>query len=137
VVRLEDAPGTTKAERTAGWAAEIATATSAALIDPMVRFLPDDPYDEDRRVDAVLQVGRSYTEWPATFDDLVEAARSTYGTPAAAMSIIDDETTRYFARSGNVAVSLPRGKTVCNRVMRIYGGLILGDARLDHRFSTL
>jgi hypothetical protein len=137
VIRLEDLPGTDAEERMARWADAIAQATANAVIDPMVRFQPNDPYDEYLRVDAVGAAGKRWTGWVDTFQDLVESARTTYGTPSAAMSIIDDETTRYFARSGNVAVAVPRGKTVCNRVMRIFGGLILGDARLDARFSSL
>lgn len=137
VVPLPEAEGSTADERLALRVAAIVDATAAALIDPMVRFLPNDPFDEFSRVDAVGRIGRRYADWADTFQDVVDTARSAYGTPAAAMSIIDDETTRYFTRSGNVAVALPRGKTVCNRVMRIYGGLILGDARLDHRFSGL
>ncbi|MBW4041356.1 MAG: GAF domain-containing protein [Acidobacteria bacterium] len=137
VVELDEMPDSTADQRLARWSAAIVDATSSALIDPMVRFQPDDPFDEFARVDAVGRIGHRYTEWADTFQDVVEGARATYSTPSAAMSIIDDETTRYFARSGDVAVSLPRGKSVCNRVMRIYGGLILGDARLDHRFSGL
>lgn len=137
VVRLDDLRGSASGERATLWASAIADAASGAMIEPMVRFLSNDPFDEFLRVDSVRAVGRRYAEWVDTFQDLVDAARTTYGTPSAAMSIIDDETTRYFTRSGNVAESLPRGKTVCNRVMRIFGGLILGDARLDHRFSGL
>jgi hypothetical protein len=137
VLRLEELPGTDAEDRLGRWAAAIAEVTANAVIEPMVRFLPHDPYDEYRRVDAVGAVGRRYTGWVDTFQDLVEAARTRYGTASAAMSIIDDETTRYFVRSGNVAVSLPRGKSVCNRVLQIFGGLIMGDARLDRRFSGL
>lgn len=137
VLRLDDLRGSTAEGRVAAWADAIAAVTARAVIEPMVRFLPDDPYDEYLRADAVGAIGRRYTGWVGTFQDLVDTARSTYGTPSAAISIIDDETTRYFARSGSVAVELPRGKSVCNRVMRIFGGLILGDARLDHRFSGL
>lgn len=135
VVVLDD--GAAGAERVARRARGVAAVTASRLIDPMVRFLPDDPFDEFARVDAVGPTGHHAAGWAEAFQDLVEAARTTYGTPSAALSIIDDETTRYFARSGNVAVALPRGKTVCNRVMRIFGGLILGDARLDQRFSAL
>ncbi|MGT2426163.1 GAF domain-containing protein [Amnibacterium kyonggiense] len=137
VVRIDAAPGAPAAERVLRWAEAVADVASDALIDPLVRSIPDDPFDEFDRVDAVRDVGRRYVDWTAAFQDLVDTARSTYGTRSAAMSIIDDETTRYFTRSGHVAVELPRGKTVCNRVMRLYGGLIVGDARLDTRFSRL
>ncbi|GAA2752005.1 hypothetical protein [Amnibacterium kyonggiense] len=137
VIRLDIAPGATAAERARRWTEAVADAAADALIDPLVRSIADDPFDELDRVDVVRGVGRRYIDWAETFQDVVEAARSSYRTPSAAMSIIDDETTRYFARSGNVADELPRGKTVCNRVMRLYGGLIMGDARLDTRFSRL
>ena len=107
------------------------------MIDPLVLTVPNDPFDEFDRVETILRVGRRYSDQAAAMQDLVEAARAQYGTPSAALSLIDDETTRYFARSGNVADLLPRGKTVCNRVMRLSGGLIMGDARLDDRFSRL
>lgn len=137
VVRLDVTAGLTADERTARWTEAVADVAADALIDPLVRSIPDDPFDEFQRSDVVRAVGRRYVDWAEAFQDVVDAARSTYGTPSAAMSIIDDDTTHYFARSGNVADELPRGKTVCNRVMRIYGGLIMGDARLDDRFSRL
>jgi hypothetical protein len=137
VVRLEELHGSPAEARVARWAASIAEVAARTVIDPMVRFLPDDPYDEYRRVDAVGAARKRSAAWADRFQDLVETARSTYGTRSAAISVIDDDTTRYVARSGNVAVARPRGKTVCNRVMRIFGGLILGDAQLDPRFSGL
>lgn len=138
VVRLEDGdPGLSSEERTAGWAEDIAERAADGLIEPMVRFLPDDPYDEFQRVDAVEAMGGRYGAWTSAFQEIVELARTTYGTSSAAMSLIDDERTHYFARSGGVAESLPRGKTVCNRVMRLYGGLIVGDAALDPRLASL
>ncbi|WP_375389904.1 hypothetical protein [uncultured Amnibacterium sp.] len=138
VVRLEDGdPSLTPEERAALWAGDIAERTAGALVEPMVRFAPDDPFDEFLRVDAVERIEGRYGVPTAEFQELVELARSTYGTAAAAMSLIDDERTHYFARTGGVAESLPRGKTVCNRVMRLYGGLIVGDAALDPRLSAL
>lgn len=138
IVRLEDGdPVLTAAERTSLWAEEIAERTAGGLIEPMVRFIPDDPFDEFARVDAVEQIADRYGTANAEFQELVELARTTYGTASAAMSLIDDERTHYFARSGGVAESLPRGKTVCNRVLRLYGGLIVGDAALDPRLNAL
>jgi hypothetical protein len=137
VVRLEDGPARTAADRIAGWAEDVAERTAGALVEPMVHFLPEDPFDELDRVDAVEAVAGRYGSWSSAFQEIVEAARSAYGTSAAAMSLIDDERTHYFARSGGVAESLPRGKTVCNRVMRRYGGLIVGDAAQDPRLAAL
>lgn len=138
VVRLEDGdPRATPAERITLWADEIAERTASGLIEPMVRFLPDDPYDEFRRVESVDRLDGRYGSATAEFQELVDLARATYGTASAAMSLIDDDRTHYFARSGGVAESLPRGKTVCNRVIRMYGGLIVGDAALDPRLNAL
>lgn len=138
VVRLDDGgQALTPPERFARWAEAIADATASALTEPMVRFLPDDPFDDDLRVDTVRALEGRYGVWTEAFQEIVDLARRTYGTGSAAMSIIDEERTHYFARSGAVATTLPRGSTACNRVMRLYGGLIAGDASLDVRLRTL
>jgi hypothetical protein len=125
------------AERFARWADAVAEPTAGALFEPMVRFVSDDAFDDDLRVDTVRALEGRYGVWTDAFQELVDLARSAYGTGSAAMSIIDEERTHYFARSGNVATTLPRGNTVCNRVMKLYGGLIVGDAALDTRLRML
>lgn len=138
VVRLEDGEiALTPPERFARWADTVAEVTAGALIEPMVRFLPDDAFDDDLRVDTVRALEGRYGSWSEAFQQIVELARRAYGAGSAAMSIIDEERTHYFARSGSVATTLPRGNTVCNRVMRLYGGLIVGDAALDPRLRML
>ena len=97
----------------------------------MVRFVPDDPFDEFLRVDAVDRLPPRDGLWVAQFQEIVDEARAAYGTAAAAMSIIDDETTpatsRARRRRGQAAP--PRARPSATGCIRIYGGLIVGDAR--------
>jgi hypothetical protein len=136
VTRLEDLPGSTEEERVGDWAHRIADATAAGMIDPMVGFLPDDHYDEDLRLDAVDLLPPRDGLWVAQFQRIVDEARSAYGTSSAALTIIDADFTRYGVTAGfeNSKV-LRRGQSICNRVLRTYGGLIVGDAQLDPRFQ--
>lgn len=136
VVRLGDAPGSTEDERIAGWAEQIADAAAAGLIDPMVDFVSDDHYDEDLRLDAVDRLPPRDGLWVAQFQRIVDEARTAYGTTSAALTIIDADFTRYGVTTGfeNSKV-LRRGQSICNRVLRTYGGLIVGDAQLDLRFQ--
>lgn len=135
VVHLEDVQGATEEERIAHWADQIAEATAAALIDPLVGVVPDDHYDEDLRLDAVDRLPPRDGLWVAQFQRIVDDAREAYGTEAAAMSIIDADFARYGVSVGFENKSVRRGQTICNRVIRTYGGLIVGDARLDLRFQ--
>jgi hypothetical protein len=127
VVQLEEGG----AER---WAPRIAEATAGALIDPMVDFLPDDHYDEDLRLDAVDRLPPRDGLWVARFQRIVDEARAAYGTDAAALSIVDADHSRYGVTVGFENKVIKRGQTICNRVLRTYGGLIVGDAMADLRF---
>lgn len=135
VVLDDDAPGTSGDARAARWAAAIADAAAAALIDPMVRFVPDDHYDEDLRLDAIDRLPPRDGLWVAQFQQIVEAARAGYGTEAAALSIVDTDHARYGVTVGFANKVIRRNQTICNRVLRTYGGLIVGDAQLDLRFQ--
>lgn len=131
VLRLEE-PRTSGGSR---WAAAIAGVTAPSLIDPMVRFLPDDHFDEDLRLDAVDGLPPRDRRWVAEFQAIVEDAKRAYGTSSAALSIIDADYARYGVTVGFPHKVIRRGQTICNRVLRTYGGLIVGDAQLDLRFQ--
>jgi hypothetical protein len=136
VVRLDDVPGSAEDDRIAAWTDAIADATAAGLIDPMVEFLPDDHFDEDLRIDAVDRLPPRDGLWVAQFQRIVDEARAAYGTTSAALTIIDADFTRYNVTAGfeNSKV-LRRGQSICNRVLRTYGGLLVSDAQLDSRFQ--
>lgn len=132
VVRLEDAePG----DRIVRWAGAVAEATAAALIEPMVCFLPDDHYDEDLRLDAIDRLPPRDDLWVARFEQIVADARAAYGTASAALSIVDADHANYSIRIGLDTPVIRRGRTLCNRALRTYGGLIVGDAQDDLRFQ--
>jgi hypothetical protein len=135
VVRLDDLPDGTGTDRVGTWAAGIAEATAAALIDPMVRVLPDDHYDEDLRLDAVERLPARDDRWVARFEGIVAEARAAYGTTSAALSIVDADHAHYSVRIALDTPVVRRGHTLCNRAMRTYGGLIVGDAQDDVRFQ--
>jgi len=132
VVRLEDAP----LDPAAAWGASIAAATASGLIEPMVGFLPDDHFDEDLRLDAVDVLPPRDGLWVARFQQFVDAARAAYGTSSAALSIIDADHARYGVTAGFPNKVIKRGQTICNRTIRTYGGVIVGDAALDLRFES-
>ena len=136
VVRLEDdTSGDSADQRSTRWAEAIAAAASSGLIDPMVRFLPDDHYDEDLRLDAVGRLPPLDGFWVAQFQRIVDDARAAYGTSSAALSIVDADYARYGVTAGFENKVIRRGQTICNRVLRTYGGLIVGDAQADLRFQ--
>ncbi|RIX30521.1 GAF domain-containing protein [Amnibacterium setariae] len=131
VVRLEDAPE----DAASAWGAAVAAATASGLIDPMVGFLPDDHYDEDLRLDAVDLLPPRDGLWVARFQQFVDEARERYGTSSAALSIIDADHARYGVTAGFPNKVIKRGQTLCNRTIRTYGGVIVGDASQDLRFE--
>ena len=135
VVRLDALPDRAEADRTAAWAAVVGEATAAHLIDPMVRFLSDDHYDEELRLDAVERLPPRDDAWVARFERIVADAQAAYGTASAALSIVDADHARYSVRIGLDDPVIRRGHTLCNRALRTYGGLIVGDAQEDLRFQ--
>jgi hypothetical protein len=132
VVRLEDLAA---GDRTRAWATAIGAATASCLIDPMVRFLADDHYDEELRLDAVDRLPPRDDAWVARFEQIVADAQAAYGTASAALSIVDADHARYSVRIGLDDPVIRRGHTLCNRALRTYGGLIVGDAQEDLRFQ--
>lgn len=136
IVRLDDeGPLGSRDDRSARWADAIAEATGAGLIEPMVRFLPDDHHDEDLRLSAVDRLPPRDGLWVAQFQRFVDEAQAAYGTKSAALSIIDADHARYGVTVGFDNAVIRRGQTICNRVLRTYGGLIVGDAAEDLRFQ--
>lgn len=135
VVRLDVLEDRTEADRIGAWASALAEATAACLIDPMVRFLADDHYDEELRLAAVDRLPPRDDAWVARFERIVADAQAAYGTASAALSIVDADHARYSVRIGLDSAVIRRGHTLCNRALRTYGGLIVGDAQEDLRFQ--
>ena len=135
VVRLDALADRTAADRVGAWASAVGEATAGCLIDPMVRFLADDHYDEELRLDAVDRLPPRDDAWVARFEQIVADAQAAYGTTAAALSIVDADHARYSVRIGLDDPVIRRGHTLCNRALRTYGGLIVGDAQEDLRFQ--
>ena len=135
IVRLDALQDRTDAERTEAWASAVAEATAASLIDPLVRFLADDHYDEELRLDAVDRLPARDGAWAARFERIVAEAQAAYGTASAGLSIVDADHARYWVQIGIDTPVIRRSQTLCNRALRTYGGLIVGDAQKDPRFQ--
>lgn len=135
VVRLEPLEDRSEAERIRAWATALGGATATCLIDPLVRFLADDHYDEELRLDAVDRLPPRDDVWVARFERIVAEARAAYGTASAGLSIVDADHARYRVQVGIDNPVIRRSQTLCNRALRTYGGLIVGDAQQDPRFQ--
>lgn len=135
VVRLDGPADHADADRVERWGAVLGEAAAACLIDPVMRLLSDDHYDEDRRLDAVDRLPPRDEAWVARFERIVADAQAAYGTASAALSIVDADHANYSVRIGLDSPVIRRGQTLCNRAMRTYGGLIVGDAQEDLRFQ--
>lgn len=71
----------------------------------------------------------------AQFDAVVEIARALFGTPAAAISLIDSQRQWHKARSGPVELEAPREISFCSHTVEARGPFIVGDARTHSAFA--
>jgi hypothetical protein len=135
VVRLDPLQDRPEVDRFRAWASALGEATAACLIDPLVRVLADDHYDEELRLDAVDRLPQRDGAWTDRFERIVAEARAAYGTASAGLSIVDADHARYWVQIGIDTPVIRRSQTLCNRALRTYGGLIVGDAQQDPRFQ--
>ncbi len=122
------------AERYATWAEAIADTVAGGLTEPMVWSDVVESLDERKRQAAVRRLGPVDAEWGAMFDRIVGFAARAYGARSAGISIMDATQARYVTRRGIDVDSVAREQTMCDVAMRMYGGIIVGDARADERF---
>lgn len=119
------------------WGDAIAAATAEGLHEPALWTDDQDPTDEEPRSRAVQRLGEYEGEWEETFRRFVSMASAAYGTRSAALSVLDRESAHYAVCHAYTPQSAPREDTLCDRTISTYGGLIVGDARIDPRFAAL
>lgn len=125
------------AEHYATWGETIAATVAASLTEPMVWFDAVDTLDETRRQAAVRRLGPLDEEWQAMFRRIVTFAAQAYGTRNASLAIIDDTQTHYLTRRGFDTEAVAREKSICDLALRTHGGVIVGDAQADERFTEI
>lgn len=96
------------------------------------------PPAESRRQAALQAYDILDTAPEQAYDDLVRLAVMLCGTPAAMISLIDDDRQWFKAKRGLDVEQTPRGEAICDHAIRSPGQLLeVPDTRLDPRFSTL
>ncbi len=123
------------AERYAVWGDLIAKTVAETLSEPSTVDVTTDALDDRKRRAAVHALGRLDGAWEGAFGRIVTFARRAYGAHSAAVSVIDHEHTRYLARQGVSTLVVPREQSICDLALRTHGGVIVGDAAADDRFS--
>jgi hypothetical protein len=119
------------------WGDVIASITAGGLHEPAVWEDDRDAVDEDTRSHAVERFAGLEGDWEPLFRRFVAMACAAYGTRSGSISVLDRESSHYVVCHGYTSQSAPRGDTLCNRTLTTYGGLIVGDARIDPRFADL
>ena len=138
-------PGTARAYE--GWAGVLARHLDAAISGPTatpegahpgvlsaraVRALPPDEVERQRAFGS-LQLR---TEHPnPVLQRIVAHARSAFGTPFAAISLIDDDRQIYAARSGFTLTEVDRALSFCDHTIRTSALTIVPEERADARFA--
>ena len=123
------------AERYRTWGETIAATVAESLAEPLLWSDAVDRLDEPKRQASVDSLGVLDTGWEAEFARIVAFAAAAYGASCASIGIIDGGRTRYLSRRGFDTVSEAREQTICDLAMRTHGGVIVGDAQADDRFS--
>lgn len=95
--------------------------------------VPEPSLDEQLRMAALRACEILDTLPEAEFDDLVELAQQTCGTPAAAISFIDSNR-QWLKAARGVERGVEREHAFCNHTIQGSGALVVHDAADDPRF---
>jgi PAS domain S-box-containing protein len=91
---------------------------------------------ERRRVQALREYAILDTPPEPVFDDLTKLAARCCGTPAAAMSLVDEGRLWFKSRVGLAASGMHRERSFCAHTILQNDLLIVTDAALDPRFRS-
>lgn len=128
-------------QRSRAWAAALGEEVAAAVhrldeVDPAstasaLRERPDAEPGRQRALDALHVVGR-----PAEprLNDLVELARTAFGTEAAEINFIDHDRQWKLAAAGAERIETPRSRSYCSFTVERPGPTVIADATLDPLF---
>lgn len=123
------------AESYATWGETIAATVAESLAGPLVWSDAVDRLDEVERQAAVERLGARDAEWETALRRFVTFAAKAYGTRYASIAVVDGDQARYVLRRGFDIETADRSRTICDLALRTYGGVIIGDAREDDRFT--
>ena len=124
-------------ERARAWAAMVGSevarslalaATRGGSATPALRELPDEEQARQRALDALGVVGSLPDP---RLDDLVELARTAFGTESAEINFIDRDRQWKMAVAGADRGQNDRAHSFCSQTIRSPSPLVVGDARLD------
>ena len=119
------------------WALSLAPAVANRLPSPGSHRSRQERLDETDRLGAVDRYVGRYQEWADSFRQIVDSARTAYGTQYAALSVIDGTTTHFLNSRSFPLPEAPRAETICNTAISFHGGFLVGDASQDERFAGL
>jgi PAS domain S-box-containing protein len=91
--------------------------------------------EEDRRLDALRALAVLDTPPERIFDNLAEAARSSFDTPIAMVSFVDAARQWFKACPGLETKETSRDIAFCDHTIRSDGPLVILDATKDPRFA--
>lgn len=125
-------------ERYEQWASVLAQAVASRLRYPFHWSNAIEELDETERTAALQHVPSESAQFASAMQRLVEMAAAAYGTSHAAVSVIDDLQTRYVSTFGPTRPHATlKEESICSSVLGRYAGIIISDARMDSRFSSL
>lgn len=117
------------------WAEGIALRISVVLDPARVQIGSTDADDELGRQRALVELEALGGEGDPVLDGLAEQARQMFGTPMAAVTLIQSDVQVMRAAVGLEPVVLPRAEAFCDITIRRDSHFVVEDAALDSRFA--
>jgi GAF domain-containing protein len=93
-------------------------------------------HEEEDRLAELKAYGLLDTPNEPAFDAIVRKAASTFGTPIALISLIDEERQWFKARHGLAPAETPRAISFCTHAIRSSEVMVVEDATKDERFAA-
>lgn len=119
------------------WAHGLSIAIAGNLHFPLHWVAGPEPVDDGLRLRAIERLTVRDEVWIERLQSVVDRAQATYGVTCAAVSLVGQEVVRHHPRVGPVPSDTERSQALSTVTLAHYGGLIVGDARLDTRFDAL
>ena len=89
---------------------------------------------EQQRINVIRRLKLASARNPARFHGIVRTAAHLFAAPSAAITILDDHSQWFYAKTGLDLDSSPRQDAFCRYTIRSDDAFVVEDARLDPRF---